>query len=110
MFAHEASRVARSHCGTPFVVSWWGMDEDVTTMLKESLYAAVGFGVLGLQQAQLRRRELQKELAKLAGEVDGKVDPVLDDLEARLPDDLRPLVESARVAAHSVLTATAGRR
>jgi hypothetical protein len=85
------------------------MDEDVAARLKDSLYTAVGFGVLGLQQAQLRRRDLQKELAKLAGEVDGKVDPVLDDLEPRLPDDLRPLVASARSAAHSLLGAVSRR-
>ena len=75
------------------------MDDDVAARLRESLYTAVGFGVLGLQQAQLRRRELQKELAKL----DQKVDPVLDDLEARLPEDLRPLVATARSAAHALL-------
>ncbi len=82
------------------------MDDDVAARLRDTLYTAVGFGVLGLQQAQLRRRELQKELAKLAVEVDGKVDPVLDDLEARLPEDLRPLVASARAAAHSILGAS----
>jgi len=79
------------------------MDDDVTTRLRESLYTAVGFGVLGFQQVQVRRRELQKGLARLAGEVDEKVDPLLDDLEARLPEDLRPLVASARSAAHSLL-------
>ncbi len=77
--------------------------DDVTTTLRESLYTAVGFGVLGFQQVQLRRREVQKELSKLAAEVDEKVDPVLDDLEARLPEDFRPLVASARSAAHSLL-------
>ena len=75
------------------------MDDDVAARLKETLYTAVGFGVLGLQQAQVRRRELQKELAKL----DEKVDPLLDDLEARLPEDLRPLVAPARSAAHALL-------
>ncbi len=75
------------------------MDDDVAARLRDSLYTAVGFGVLGFQQAQLRRRELQKELAKL----DQKVDPVLDDLEARLPEDLRPLVATARSAAHAFL-------
>lgn len=74
------------------------MDE-TPTGLRDSLYTAVGFGVLGFQQAQLRRRELQRRLARLAVEVDEKVDPVLDDIEARLPDDLRPLLVSARSAA-----------
>ena len=75
------------------------MDDDVAARLKDTLYTAVGFGVLGLQQVQVRRREVQKELAKL----DEKVDPVLDDLEARLPEDLRPLVAPARSAAHALL-------
>jgi hypothetical protein len=75
------------------------MDDDVAGRLRDSLYTAVGFGVLGFQQAQVRRRELQKELAKL----DEKVDPVLDDLEAKLPEDLRPLVGPARSVAHSLL-------
>ncbi|HEX2118859.1 MAG TPA: hypothetical protein VHF91_06725 [Acidimicrobiales bacterium] len=75
--------------------------DDVGDRLRDSLYTAVGFGVLGFQQAQVRRRQLQKELARLAIEVDEKVDPVLDDLEARLADDLRPLLISARSAARS---------
>ena len=75
------------------------MDDDLAARLKDTLYTAVGFGVLGLQQVQVRRREVQKELAKL----DEKVDPVLDDLEARLPEDLRPLVAPARSAAHALL-------
>lgn len=73
--------------------------DDADAGLRDALYAAVGFGVLGFQQAQLRRRQLQRELARLAGELDGKVEPVLDDLVARLPDDLRPLAAQARDAA-----------
>ena len=67
--------------------------------LKDALYTAVGFGVLGFQQVQLRRRELQKDLARLAADLDGKVDPVLDDLVAKLPEDLQPLATQARAAA-----------
>ncbi|MGH9265967.1 MAG: hypothetical protein ACRD1D_14865 [Acidimicrobiales bacterium] len=75
--------------------------DDVGDRLRDSLYTAVGFGVLGIQQAQVRRRQVEKELARLAIEVDEKVDPVLDDLEARLSDDLRPLLVSARSAARN---------
>ncbi len=75
--------------------------DDAGTRLRDSLYTAVGFGVLGFQQAQLRRRELQRELVKLSAEVDEKMDPVLDDLVSRLPDDLRPLAVSARAVALS---------
>ncbi len=69
--------------------------------VKDALYTAVGFGVLGFQQLQLRRRELQKDLARLAADLDGKIDPVLDDLVAKLPEDLQPLAAQARSAAVS---------
>ena len=84
-----------------------GMD-DATDGLRESLYTAVGFGVLGFQQLQLRRRELQRELARLAEDMDGKVEPVLDDLVAKLPEDFRPLVTQARAAANSARRALLG--
>lgn len=73
--------------------------DDADAGLRDALYTAVGFGILGIQQAQLRRRELQKELARLAVEVDGKVEPVLDDLVAKLPEDIQPLANQARLAA-----------
>lgn len=76
--------------------------------LRDALYTAVGLGLLGIQQAQLRRRELQKELARLADDVDGKVEPMLDDLVARLPEDLRPLADQARAAATSARRALLG--
>jgi hypothetical protein len=74
---------------------------DDTDALRDAFYTAVGFGVLGFQQAQLRRREIQKDLARLAAELDGKIDPVLDDVVARLPEDLQPLAAQARAAALS---------
>jgi len=83
--------------------------DDAATRLRDSLYTAVGFGVLGFQQAQLRRRDLQRELARLAVEVDEKVDPVLDDLVARLPDDLRPLADQARAAVLSARKSLLGK-
>lgn len=80
---------------------WFAGGMDDWEQLRESLYTAVGLGVLGFQQAQVRRRQLQKELARLAAELDERVDPVLDDLEARLSDEVRPLVASARSAVRS---------
>lgn len=77
--------------------------DDAAARLRESLYTAVGFGVLGFQQAQVRRRQLQRELSKLVAEVDERVEPVLDDLEARLSDEVRPLVAQARSAVRSLL-------
>jgi hypothetical protein len=85
------------------------MDDEPTT-LRDSLYTAVGFGVLGFQQAQLRRRELQRELSRLAAEVDEKVEPVLDDLVARLPEDLRPLAAGVRSAALDARRSLLGER
>jgi hypothetical protein len=75
--------------------------DDAAGRLRDSLYTAVGFGVLGFQQLQLRRRDVQRELARLAVDVDEKVDPLLDELVARLPEDLRPLATQARAAAIS---------
>ena len=83
--------------------------DDAADRLRDSLYTAVGFGVLGIQQAQVRRRQLQKDLARLAVEVDEKVEPVLDDLEARLSEDLRPLLVSARSAARTARESLLGR-
>jgi hypothetical protein len=75
--------------------------DDAAARLRESLYTAVGFGVLGFQQAQVRRRQVQRELSRLAAEMDERVDPVLDDIEARLSDEVRPLVAQARSAVRS---------
>lgn len=84
--------------------------DDEATALRDSLYTAVGFGVLGFQQAQLLRRELQRDLARLAVELDEKVEPVLDDLVARLPEDLRPLATGARSAALNARRSLLGER
>ncbi len=35
---------------------------EVTRTLKDAAYVAVGFGVLAFQKAQVRRRELEKQL------------------------------------------------
>jgi len=75
--------------------------DDATTRVRESLYTAVGLGILGFQQAQVRRRQLQKELARLVADLDERVEPVLDDIEAGLSDEVRPLVASARSALRS---------
>ena len=83
---------------------------DDTDALRDAFYTAVGFGVLGFQQAQLRRRELQKDLARLAVELDGKVDPLLDDLVAKLPEDLQPLATQARAAAVSARRSLLGQK
>jgi len=70
--------------------------------LKDAFYTAVGFGVLGFQQLQVQRRDLRKQLRRAAGRVEERVDPLLDDLEARLPDAPRIVVKQARMAAKTV--------
>jgi hypothetical protein len=70
--------------------------------VKDAFYTAVGFGVLGVQRLQVQRREMRKQLRQVAGEVDQRVDPVLDDIQARLPGAPRVVVEQARVVAKSV--------
>lgn len=76
--------------------------------VKDAFYTAVGFSVLGVQELQFRRRDLRKQLRRVAGEVEERVDPVLDGLEARLPDAPRAVVKQARVAARTVQHAVLG--
>ena len=83
--------------------------DDVVGWLRDALYTTVGLAVLGVQQAQVRRRNLQREMARVAVELEERVDPVLDDVEARLPDDLRPLLAGARSAARDVQRSLLGR-
>jgi hypothetical protein len=45
--------------------------DDLTTALENTVYTAVGLGILGYQHLQVRRRELQRYLtaaARLVGE------------------------------------------
>lgn len=77
------------------------MDDAPATLL-DPLYAMVGFGVLGVQQAQVQRRRIRRELVRLAADVEHRVDPVLDDIEASLPDELRPLLALARSTARTL--------
>jgi hypothetical protein len=76
--------------------------DSLPNSVTDAFYTAVGFGVLGFQQLQVQRRALRKRLRVVAGQLEERVDPVLDDLEARLPDAPRGVVRQARVAAKSV--------
>lgn len=91
--------------------------DDINRAVVDSAYAAVGFGVLSFQRAQVRRRELteqlqkspgavesaREQLAQVARLVDEQVSPVrkqvggqLDELESRLPASTRNVVSSFR--------------
>lgn len=90
---------------------------DVTKTLKDAAYVAVGFGVLAVQRAQVRRRELEKrfevsggqlreQLARVAEEVEERLEPVveavdaqLDQLEGYLPDGAKVFLRQARTTA-----------
>jgi len=101
---------------------------NVQKNLKDAFYVTVGLGVIGFQKAQVRRRELTKQvetqlksaetqlstqrkkveeqvvagaeqLEKLTKQFQERIDPVLDQIEGRLPEQARDLVKQARTAA-----------
>ena len=57
--------------------------DDVEKTLREAAYVAVGFAVIGLQRAQVRRRELARQLP---------------DLEQHLPAGIREALDVVRSA------------
>ena len=86
---------------------------DVTKTLKDAAYITVGLGVIGFQKAQVRRQELRKQLGtqladtrgqvtKLAKDIEARVEPVLDQIEERLPVQAKGLVHQARTTAKDV--------
>ena len=50
----------------------------MTKLARDAAYVAVGFGVLGFQRAQVRRRELRKRLEALASQLAAGGAPVVD--------------------------------
>lgn len=74
----------------------------VAKALEGPAYVAVGFGVLGFQRAQVRRRELQSRMNRLACAVSQKVGEVSEDVGERLPKEARDLVNAAGALAHDL--------
>ena len=79
---------------------------DLSKTLKDAAYVAVGFGVLAFQKAQVRRRELEKQLTKAAADAEKNIEPVveaveasLDQLEERLPTQAREVFKQVRTTA-----------
>lgn len=72
---------------------------DLRRLASDSLYVAVGFGVLGFQRAQVLRRDLEKNLEK-------KVGPLLP---KEVGEVAREAAAFGRLAIQ-VLSAPAGRR
>lgn len=73
--------------------------------VREAGYTAIGFGVLAYQRLQVRRRDLTRQaggkeggVARFVHKVEETVDPVLDGVERRLPDQARTVFHQARAA------------
>lgn len=64
----------------------------ISERVEDAAYVTVGFAVLAFQQAQVRRRELERQLAEL-GDI---VDEHGDDVEGRLPEAIGTLLAAAR--------------
>ena len=80
---------------------------DVNKTLKDALYVGVGLGVLAFQQAQVRRRELSRQmeaqlgdtgeqLQKLAQRLESRLEPVLTDIQERVGPRAGEVLEQAR--------------
>jgi hypothetical protein len=96
-----------------------GVMNDLNTTLKDTLYVTVGFGVIAFQKAQVRRRQVSERLEaqlavtreqvqRLARDVEHRVEPVIDQLEGRLPDPARDLVRQARAVARPYVRSILG--
>jgi len=67
----------------------------VAKALEGPAYIAVGFGVLGFQRAQVRRRELQRRVGELTVAVNRKMSEISDDVAERLPKEASDLLKAA---------------
>lgn len=70
----------------------------VTKTLKDAAYVTVGLGVLGIQQAQVRRRELRHQVERGVAATRGQ----LGQLGERVPDQARDLLGQVTVVAREV--------
>jgi ElaB/YqjD/DUF883 family membrane-anchored ribosome-binding protein len=107
--------------------------EDLTKLLKDAFYVTVGLGVIAVQRAQVRRRELRKQVSgqvddakaqlqsltklfedrvktveeRLEG-VETRFESLLEQLEERLPEQAREVAKQARTAAKEARTQVRG--
>ncbi len=86
---------------------------DVTKTVKDAAYVTVGLGVLAFQKAQVARRDLTKQVETqlnqttsqvkdLSKKVEGRIQPVLGQLEQTVPSQAKDLVKQARTAAEQL--------
>lgn len=65
------------------------LTDDVSRTARDAAYVAVGLGVLGVQRAQVRRRELMGRLGRASGDFHGRVGELqgrLGSIHGRLGD------------------------
>jgi hypothetical protein len=67
----------------------------VARALETPAFVAVGFGVLGFQRAQVRRRELERQMARLATTVSHKLGEVSGEVAERLPREAQEMLNAA---------------
>jgi hypothetical protein len=68
---------------------------DVQKTLKDALYVTVGLGVIGFQKAQVRRRELTKQVESQLTSVQGQVAAgaeQLDKLTKQVREQVTPVI------------------
>jgi len=100
------------------------LTDTLTETLRDAVYVTVGLGLLGVQKAQVRRRDLESQLAGVARQVEEQLAPQrqavldlatqlesyvtpvraqletqLDALSANLPPQVHEYVEQARAIA-----------
>jgi hypothetical protein len=90
------------------------MEKELLMRARDAGYTAVGFGVLAFQRMQVQRRELTREMggavggragatvARFVREAERVVDPVLDQVERRLPMPARTYLHQARAVTRVV--------
>ena len=80
---------------------------DINKLVKDSAYAAVGFGVLGLQKAQSRRHELIEQLSAQGGQV-AQIGQRLEDLGDQVGSQLSHLGDQLSTQVGQLRAASAG--
>jgi hypothetical protein len=73
----------------------------IANAAKDAAYVTIGLGVLGFQQAQVRRRELAKALTDQLGNGRAQIDEVVDAIEARFGEHAGAIVTTAQDAART---------
>jgi aminoglycoside N3'-acetyltransferase len=93
------------------------LTRDLSKMAEDAAYIAIGFGVLGLQRAQVRRRELMKQFEKQFSGLDGtvgdarselrktvkEIDHQVEEIFARVDSAFEPVAQRLPATAQAVV-------